>query len=593
MKARNILNIAAGVALTLGATACSSDYLDLKPEGVITQEEMAGEPEGLTLATRGLCQMMYKQYSALYDYNWFNGEPWLVMYYGEVMGQDYISYFWGLTGGTELINWVSMDMRGQGSQVCWAYCYGIISQANSILSGIAGPSVWDSTTELPDYEDSEVAFRRAQALTMRAHAYLRLYQVYGPRWQDRKNADGSEKLTVPLRLTFVEPEGDLSCPLATSSQVLNQIYADLDEAIRCYELSGMHRSETWEPDIEIAKGIYSRAALVKCDWAKAQTMAHEARQGYNIMTMDEYSQGFAAENASWLWASSGDAQGLYYASFGASYACNGAYPCLWGNIGAGAIDWSLVQESSPYDYRTTLFFTPRYFASAGERQGFWSASNCNSGSMNINATSSGLHQNFVEFCQTRYDEYAASQGWYAPYTIQGYPVHTSTTTALAQFGAQFKFWGTDGYSSSQFPFMRAEELLLNEAEAAWHNGDETTASSLLDELNNARYARWRNNYSGEDLLDQIKLSRRIELWGEGFNWFDFKRWRVPIVRNAWVANNADSGNWPAAYSGTHEITESRGWRWRIPSTEYNYNTAIDQNEATSSDNYMSADGEPD
>ena len=592
MKTKNILKFAAGITLALGVTACSSDYLDLEPEGSISYSQVQNTPEGITLAVHGMCQCMYKQYSALYDYNWFNGEPWLLMYYGEVMGQDYISLFWS-QGYSELVNWTQMRLGGKGSQVAWSYCYGIISQANTVLNGIAAPSDWNTEEALEVEYEPEVAFRRAQALTLRAHNYLRLMQIYAPRWQDRKKADGTEKLTIPLRLTYVEPEGDLSCPLATSSQVMNRIYADLDEALRCYEMSGMHRQYDWEPDKQIAQGIYSRAALLKQDWETAQQMAHDARQGYPIMTIDEYRQGFAAPTAGWMWTNSGASQGLYYASFGATYACNGAYPCLWGNIGAGAIDNDLLSNLSAYDNRGALFFGPRNLAGAATRNYFWSTTDCTPSTLNINSKSSALHVEFVKYCEQRYAVYAQEQGWYPPYTEQGYPIHNLTTTVTAQFGAQFKFWGVDGYSASYFPFMRADEMLLNEAEAAWHNNDMATAKALLDEINKARLTRWRNSYTGDALLEQIKLTRRIELWGEGFSWFDWKRWREPIVRTAWVAGNPNSGNWPAAIAGTFDITLNRGWRWRIPSTEYNYNNAIDQNEAVSDDDYMSAEGEPD
>lgn len=604
MKINKFFNIAAGIALTLSATSCSSDYLDLHPEGTIPYEEVLTNSQGATLAVFGLCNSMYKQYSALYDYNWFNGEPWLSMYYGEVMGQDYISLFWFDSFPT-LVNWSMMNEQSQGAQVAWAYCYNLISQANNIIT--FAPKQLDAEGKVvenengnpvPDFSGDEdpatYAFRYAQALTMRAHAYLRLMQIYAPRWADRYiyGKNGNEVLTVPLRLEYQSPEGNLDCPLAYMSDVMWQIYYDLDQAIELYDQSGMKRSHMWEPDKQIAQGIYARAALLREDWKTARAMAHEARVGYPLMTADEYQQGFAVANGEWMWYDSGEAVGVYYASFGATYACNGAYPCRWGTIGAGAIDNELMKISDPSDLRTTLFFSPENYGGTTKAL-FW-GDQVNKTTLDINGKFLDLHKLFVTFCQSKAK--AVDNSWAKPYTPTGWPIGEDYTICTAQFGAQFKFWGTDTYSSSQFPFMRGAEMLLIEAEAAFNdpeNPDEATAMALLNELNAQRMRNYRNkNYTGETLIRNIKIGRRIELWGEGFNWFDFKRWKEPIVRKEWINGRPDSGNWPASVAhpvqgGDFDVTLNRGWRWRIPSTEYNYNHAIDQAEANANDDMAS------
>lgn len=586
MKTNKYINIAAGIALTLGVTSCSSDYLDLQPEGTLDYEDVLTNAQGATLAVNAMCHSMYKQYSALYDYFWFNGEPWLSMYYGEVTGQDYISLLWTMAD-SNTVNWTSMNLTtSNGAQVAWTYCYYLISQVNNlttytpkVLDADGNPVINADGNEVPDI-DGEYAFRYAQALCIRAHAYTRLMQIYAPRWEDRMGPDG-EKLTVPLRLKYQEATDNLDCPLSTMTEVMDQIYADLNQAIELFELSGMRRTYSWEPDLQICKGIYARAALVKNDYETAQAMAHDARQGYELMTSEEYEAGFAEPTSEWMWVSSGDASGIYYASFGATYACNGAYPCLWGNIGAGAINNDLINLADPYDFRARMFFSPKNVARTHQSK-FWTKA-CNSSTMDINASNGTLHEPFVQYAQQQYSR-VSSNGWYPPYTVQGYGMGNGTTICTAQFGAQFKFWGMDGYSTSFFPYMRASEMLLIEAEAAYRNGQSSTALALLKELNDHRYAvPYTATPSGEALLDAIKISRRLELWGEGFSWFDYKRWNEPIVRNAWEEGNETSGNWPRQdvgfNNGVFETDMNRGWRWRIPMTEYNYNHAIDQAEA--------------
>lgn len=572
MKTNKYFNIAAGLAMTLGLGACSSDYLDLAPESSLTYEQAVTDAQGANLAVRGLCQSMYKQWSSLYDYNNFNGEPWIQMFYGDIMGSDYISLYWMQTD-PESVRWTSMNMENaQGASAAWAYCYSLISQANNIIS--FAPKKVENGEEVLDVE-GEYAFRVAQALTMRAHAYTRLMQIYAPRWDDRFNDENKVKLTVPLRLKYEDPEGDLSCPLSPMDVVVDQIYADLDQALELYDLSNFRRSFDWEPDKQIAQGIYSRIAMLRNDYPTAQKMAHDARQGYEIMTSEDYEAGFAYPTSEWMWTNSGEPNGVFFASFGASYACNGAYPCRWGVIGAGAIDQTLISAALNRDRRTSLFFSPRNVVSSSQSK-FWSES-VSTSTLNIN-TFNVLHSEFLTFAQSRYN-YVKDNGWTPPYTYYGAPLSDAYTMCYAQFGAQFKFWGTDGYSSSYFPFMRASELLLTEAEAAYMQDDQSTALSLLNQLNAKRITNYRDqNYSGEELLNNIKICRRLELWGEGYCWFDLKRWNEPMIRKFWSAKDTSSGNWPAEVIQREEYPTDYqdGWRWWVPALEINYNDAIDK-----------------
>ena len=589
MKISKIFNISAGIAMVVGAASCSSDYLDLKPEGTLTYEEALTNEQGATLAVNGMCNFMSKQFSGIDDGSLgFNGEPEISMYYGEVMGQDYVSTFWMAYGGMSLMNWFQMNSSLYGgAQAAWSYCYQLISQANNLITYT--PKVYNedgTVMEDPNYNFNPVpdisglyAFRYAQALTFRAHAYIRLLQIYCARWEDRYTTSGEWSLTVPLRLEYVAPEGDLNCPLATWEELVAQIYADLGQAIELYSESGYSRDNIWEPDVTVAKGLFARVAMINHDWETAYTMAEEARANHPIMSMEEYQQGFAVANDEWMWSNDGDPMGLYFWSFGATYACNGAYPCRWGTIGAGGINNDLIKQAEARDQRAALYFSPRN--TLGDmRARFWNTEFCDRQTMDINFNALGqLHTEFVNFATNKYKK-VQDFGWDPPYTFYGAPLSTAYTTCTATFGAQFKFWGKDSYSSSQFPFMRGAEMLLIQAEAAYQMGEESTADDLLYELNKERITNYSKSYSGQELLNQIKLSRRLELWGEGFNWFDYKRWNETIVRTAWVEQDVNSGNWPSLYAYTFPLDESNGWRWRIPTSELMYNQAINYSQAT-------------
>ncbi|WP_158961472.1 RagB/SusD family nutrient uptake outer membrane protein [Myroides fluvii] len=78
---------------------------------------------------------------------------------------------------------------------------------------------------------------------------------------------------------------------------------------------------------------------------------------------------------------------------------------------------------------------------------------------------------------------------------------------------------------SDIPIIRYPELILIEAEAAYHLGDEPKAQALLDEIRQNRdTAAQVTTVDGTALFEAILLERRKELYGEcGVEWFDAKR----------------------------------------------------------------------
>lgn len=87
--------------------------------------------------------------------------------------------------------------------------------------------------------------------------------------------------------------------------------------------------------------------------------------------------------------------------------------------------------------------------------------------------------------------------------------------------------------ASDVPLMRKSEMVLIDAEAQYHLGNEDDARDLLFALQSARDASAAlSTNTGQDLLDEILLERRKELYGElGVEWFDAKRYRLPIERD--------------------------------------------------------------
>lgn len=87
-------------------------------------------------------------------------------------------------------------------------------------------------------------------------------------------------------------------------------------------------------------------------------------------------------------------------------------------------------------------------------------------------------------------------------------------------------------------YMRKSEMLLNYAEAAFEGGDEAGARNALETLMKSRQDGYSaTNFSGDALRQEIRLQRRIELWGEGFGFTDIIRWNVGLDRTKPVVVN--------------------------------------------------------
>lgn len=138
-----------------------------------------------------------------------------------------------------------------------------------------------------------------------------------------------------------------------------------------------------------------------------------------------------------------------------------------------------------------------------------------------------------------------------------------------------KFYDTTDLTGD-FVFMRADEMLLNEAEAMAQLGDDAAAAGLLNELRTLRGAN-PTATTGSSLLEEIYTERRKELYGEGFAWFDIIRQQKGLKREG---NHAD-------YGGA-KVVPAKSWRftYQIPTNE------IINNPNINSDNWPNGDQNP-
>ena len=518
-----ILSIAA-----LGFTSCGSDYLETAPESAESTSVMIESAKNASLVINGMCRAMTQQYCS--SQGW-NGEGSIKTWYGNYPGNDFqkVNY----AGNVGVFNQTNHLIKTSiQDYFAWFYYYKQIANANSIICNI----------DEAEGSEEDKAYVKAQALTFRAYSFFMLSQIYCHRWSDEQGK------TDGIILRVDQSTGDQ--PLATLEETYDQVYSDLNEAISLFQKSGKDRGmntvanvyEFYKPNIDVAYAVYARAAVTKQDWQNAAKYAALAKANHPIMSNDQYADGMFNYNTEWIWGVyEGQEQTLYYYSFYAYQGSNSSssqcrtYPT--------AISKELIDQIPETDVRRDLYLIPTDEELA----------ECNAAGR---STKKLYKRAFADYGTRFYS--------------------TSLIYAYAQMKHRCEF--TPGGGS--FPLFRSAEMYYIEAEADYHLGKVAEAQQLLYDANKDRDPMLeKSTKTGEDLLAEIKLYRRFDLWGEGYDWFDYKRWGDTIVRKTW----ADGGSFLKAYVATIGPKDANQWTWVIPERETMYNGAFKNGTTTASE----------
>ena len=518
---KNIIRISLVIAALSLASACAKDYMETAPESAESPTTIFATTKNINLAINGMCKMMTTQY---WSTQGLNGEGVIKTWFGN-FGNDLQRC--NQTGWASIWNHTFHEnVSSTYVTYPWYYYYKIISNANTVIKNV------DSA----EGTEAERQFYKAQALVFRAHAYTMLMQLYAYRWQDSNNGASNG---VVLRLTpdpDPDPEVEYAMPLSTQTECYKQIYDDCDEAIRLFNESGMDRgnSEFYKPNVNVAYAVKTRAALVREDWPTVAACAPEARKGHPLMSKAEYMDGgFSDANNEWIWGvyDAEDQTIYYYAYFAyqgsnASSSMQRTYPL--------AISKELYNQIPTTDARRKMWLEP----TAEE------AAELNAAGR---STKKLYKRAFAEYGSKLYN------------------------TSLVYQYMQFKFQCTFYPGGGSYNIYRSAEMYLAEAEALCHiGGQDAKVQGLLNDLNKNLDPSYNCTKTGAELLTEVKLYRRVDLWGEGFDWYDYKRWNEPIVRK----NKAKGGNFNDAFAVTINVEDGNKWTFKIPKNETDYNKLI-------------------
>lgn len=296
----------------------------------------------------------------------------------------------------------------------------------------------------------------------------------------------------------------------TVEQVYTQANADIDEAITLFATASASPNKS-HFNIKSAKGIKARIALTQGKWTEAAKFAAEARTGVELMSNVDYLAGFNSyTNPEWIWGSKQvEDQTSYFYSFFAYMSANYNSSNLRAN--PKAINSNLYNKLSKTDIRAQLWDP------TGENKAF--------------------------------------------------PIPTSTSVRAKYMNRKFLVAGVT--SVGDVVNMRAAEMYLIEAEGLARAGQYGAAQDALYTLAKKRDDAYvKSTKTGNDLIEEIMVQRRVELWGEGFRFTDLKRLNLPLDRT-------NSNHTVALAQTLSEPAGDARWQWLIPQSEIDANKAIE------------------
>ncbi len=367
--------------------------------------------------------------------------------------------------------------------------------------------------EIDDATAGEIANVKAQALVMRALCYHWVVQKHAKPYHT-----GVDNPGVPI---YTEPTQE-GHPRASVGEVYDRITQDLEDAITYFNATAdpMAQRHISHSTLAVAYGLQARVALTMHDFGTAISAADNAIANApgSLFTPADFAsnpdQLFNNASASeWFWGFViNEEQTPYYASFISHMdARYMSYASLGGQV---MLNHELYDAMTPTDVRRGLWVSP--------------------------------------------EEAVEGDDYLMAYNNK-------------------KFLATDisAPMASDLHVMRLAEMYLIKAEAAARSGDDGTAQSALNDLvSNRDPAFDGTTNTGDALIEEIMFHRRIELWGEGFRYFDLKRTDTPLRRTAAQGHAMGLAN-------IHNVDPGDPrWEWYIPQDEIDANDAIsggDQN----------------
>lgn len=424
----------------------------------------------------------------------------------------------------ETCQWTDHTDPNDGhTEFVWYHYYHIIASANNIINAADGM-----------VETALLNSVLGQAHAYRAFLYHRLVALYGknPQYSDANTEEG-----VPLMFETAPPYEGLE--RSSVAEVYKQCEDDIKAAIAYLAKATTSNNKSYI-SLAAANGIAARIALSKGDFVNAATYANAARQGFALMSKDEFKSGFnSVDNREWIWGATVVADQtnyfrswFYYVGMNFNGSFDRGTPRFMNEV--------LYNQISVTDYRREVILAT---APNNVKTWDWTSDDPNDKDPNY-ATEAEWKAARKEMADTYFGGLS---------NFKTYPHQCA------------KFLNENGgtIEPEDVLYMRVAEMYLTEAEAlAKQGGKDAAAAQVLYELVSTRDAGYvLSTNTGDALIAEILLQRRIELFGEGHRWFDMLRNNEELDL---TGSSADKSFYTKGYKQARPSINHNNWVFQIP-----------------------------
>ena len=454
------------------------------------------------------------------DQHWDFGYPALCMMY-DAMSADVPSPAEGYNWFGNQAEFDDKLYTYEGQRFPWRTYYKYISVANSLITALKGEEELSATSRL----------YMGYAYAARAFAYLNLVQMYAFNYSQ---IDPVTTKVIPIVTEETDIETIANNPRASVQDVYTLILEDLEDAIEVLDGASARPNKSYI-DKAVAYGIRARAHLAMHKYAEAAADAKSAMEASNTTLLsrnDVSTPGFNDDGiSSVMWAS--------------------IIGITSGAVTSGIINWPS---------HLCTFDTDGYTSVGGVRQ--------------INQ----ILWDIIPVSDVR-------KGWWvdenlaSPLTTDiaydGKPVAEALSGAFVPY-VNVKFHDYENTigganNASDWIMMRREEMVLIEAEGLGMSGRLDDGKAALEKwVKENRNPNFVSRASTpEQFQNEVWFQRRIELWSEGFAYFDLMRLNKNMVRT--VQGKAST------FLASQQFNVAAGdlvFLWLIPDHEINGNKAI-------------------
>ena len=480
------LGVCCSATLMASTTGCIEETF---PTDIATDEVISSSPKATEALLWAMPAFMNNlgTLSSDYHYDWGYGS---VMHVRDVLTGDIPAVASGYNWYT---NWELNQYQGESyvyGQFLWNFYWKSVQTANNLIGAVDPESATDAQLGM-----------LGVGLAYRAHYYLDMAQMWEFLPNDvvsSVNLAGNDVkgLTVPIVKDGMGEAETRNNPRVPREEMAAFILEDLDNAEKYISLLGSMSAKTL-PDLAVVYGLKARyymwlagegtSAEANGYYTKAKEYARKAITAADVdpMTKDEClstTTGFNDINK-WMWGvqmvvedavvQTGIMNWTSWMSNEAVFGYSAAEPNIM-------IDASMYARLNDTDFRKLMWKAPKGTALYG---------------MTPFIAGGG---NLVDYASVKF---RPANG----------DVEEPNVGAV-----------------SAYPLMRVEEMYFIEAEAAAHLGE--GASLLVAFMKNYRDAAYTCNLSGNPLVEEVVFQKRVELWGEGTSFFDYKRLNMSVKR---------------------------------------------------------------